>query len=318
MFFLTFGLLRIEQKLWMTLRCWNCRAPSPVSTLGNRKFRYPGANHLACVRLGKIDWRDRSVLFLSAFALAPILIFNQQVLTGRSLQPFHYEQFIADYMVLIAAFLLLGIVWRAMPRIVPTALTVATLSIALTIAVTATRKTHWSNASIDQKRAVALNIKEENNREIVFSSDPLLSTLIPTAATNPVLWSRYSYVFGNITPAARRQMYFKYLYYSGFDEAKLIQALQSEFTTRVEVFGAERSNPALSVKPQEIGAEEIGVAGREFSAYCAHFGKRESADPRLGYAIVFPNDDLTNLDRWYSRDQGRRVGDFIIYRLTPK
>jgi len=208
--------------------------------------------------------------------------------------------------------------WRAMPRIVPTTLTVASLSIVLAISVSATHATHWSNASIDQKRAVALSIKEENNREIVFSSDPLLSTLIPTEAANPVLWSRYSSVFGNITPATRRQMYFKYLYYSGFDEAKLTQALQSDFTTRVEVFGAERSNPALSVKPQEIEAEEIAAAGREFSAYCALFGQSEAADPRLGYAIVYPNDDLTNLDRWYSRDQGRRVGEIIIYRLTPK
>jgi hypothetical protein len=234
------------------------------------------------------------------------------------LQPFHYQQFIADYMILIAAFLLLGIAWRAMPRIVPVTLTVASLSIALTLAISATHLTHWSNASIDQKRAVALNIKNEHNREIVFSSDPLLSTLIPTEAANPVLWSRYNYVFGNITPAARRQLFFKYLYYSGFDETKLIQALQSDFTTRVEVFGAERSNPALSIKPQEIGAEEIAATGREFSAYCALFGKREASDPRLGYAIVFPNNDLTNLDRWYSRDQGRSVGDVIIYRLTPR
>ena len=321
------GSLGILPYVWLVSHRANTMDDAQVLELSRTPhlFRLPEIGSYAILALivwlarsGRIAWRDRSVLFLSAFALAPILILNQQVLTGRSLQPFHYQQFIADYMVLIAAFLLLGIAWRAMPRIVPTTLTVASLSIVLAISVSATHATHWSNASIDQKRAVALSIKEENNREIVFSSDPLLSTLIPTEAANPVLWSRYSSVFGNITPATRRQMYFKYLYYSGFDEAKLTQALQSDFTTRVEVFGAERSNPALSVKPQEIEAEEIAAAGREFSEYCALFGKLQAANPRLGYAIVFPNDDLTNLDRWYSRDQGRRVGDIIIYRLTPK
>ena len=28
--------------------------------------------------------------------------------------------------------------------------------------------------------------------------------------------------------------------------------------------------------------------------------------------------DLTNLDRWYARDEGQRVGRYLLYRLTAR
>jgi hypothetical protein len=44
---------------------------------------------LALLKRRVIDWRDPKILFLLSFALAPFLVFNHQVLTGRSLQPLH-------------------------------------------------------------------------------------------------------------------------------------------------------------------------------------------------------------------------------------
>ncbi|HEY1402621.1 MAG TPA: hypothetical protein VGB05_00695, partial [Pyrinomonadaceae bacterium] len=53
-------------------------------------------------RRGWLAWRDRRVLLSASFALTPFAVFNQQLLTGRSLQPIHYEQFIANYVSLLA------------------------------------------------------------------------------------------------------------------------------------------------------------------------------------------------------------------------
>src|SRR5712671_7610801 len=39
---------------------------------------------------GKVNWRTPETLFAASFALMPFVVFNQQVITGRSLQPFHY------------------------------------------------------------------------------------------------------------------------------------------------------------------------------------------------------------------------------------
>ena len=39
---------------------------------------------------GKISGRDPEILFAASFALGPFVVFNQQIVTGFSLQPFHY------------------------------------------------------------------------------------------------------------------------------------------------------------------------------------------------------------------------------------
>jgi len=265
---------------------------------------------------GRIAGREPGVLFAASFALAPFLIFNQHVVTGRSLQPFHYEQFIADYMVVLATFLLVGMAWRKMPRLVPVGLAFGGLSIGLVFAVSASRVTLQSNILIDEARSVALHLKKENTGGLVFTSNTLLTSLIPTEARNPVLWARYSYVFGDITPTERKKSFYQHLYYSGFDEARLVAALQTDFTTRVEFFGAERANPLLTSQYQPITMQEVNAAAREYVAFGESFDRSKASNPILFYAIVSARDNLSNLDRWYRRDAGAGMGEFIIYRLS--
>ncbi|HEY6805530.1 MAG TPA: hypothetical protein VI306_18275 [Pyrinomonadaceae bacterium] len=266
----------------------------------------------------KLEWREPRVLFVISLALAPFVIFNHQILTGRSLQPFHYTQFIANYMVTLAVFLLSGILWPKLPRYVSAAVVIVSLTITLALSMQVARTRLFENVLADQKRAVALRIRDENNDRVVFASDAFMTMLIPTEARNPMLWSRYSYIFGNITAAERKTLFFKYLYYSGFDEAKFMQAMQYDFTSRVEIFGAERTNPSLTLNHQEISPEEMRQAYQEYTNYCARFSRTDAANPSLGYAIVLSNVDLNNLNRWYTHDAGERVGDFIIYKVALK
>ena len=62
---------------------------------------------------GKINWRAPEILFATSFALVPFAVFNQQLITGRSLQPFHYESFIANYVTLIGAFIIIVAICRS-------------------------------------------------------------------------------------------------------------------------------------------------------------------------------------------------------------
>ena len=55
-------------------------------------------------------------IFTLSFALLPFLVFNQQILTGRSVQPFHYEVFIANYAVLVGLLMFAHLLRPAMPR----------------------------------------------------------------------------------------------------------------------------------------------------------------------------------------------------------
>jgi len=63
-------------------------------------------------RRGLVSWRDRAVLYTAALAASVVVVFNQQIVTGRSLQPMHYEQYVSNYLALVAAALACGLLWR--------------------------------------------------------------------------------------------------------------------------------------------------------------------------------------------------------------
>src|SRR5258705_5447041 len=60
----------------------------------------------------RIQWASPKTLFATSFALTPFIVFNQQVITGHSLQPFHYESFIANYLALVGLFVASVIIWH--------------------------------------------------------------------------------------------------------------------------------------------------------------------------------------------------------------
>lgn len=59
-----------------------------------------------------LNLRSPAVLFNAALALTVLVVFNQQLITGRSLQPMHYEQYIGNYVALLAATLAGGLLWQ--------------------------------------------------------------------------------------------------------------------------------------------------------------------------------------------------------------
>jgi hypothetical protein len=94
--------------------------------------------------------------------------------------------------------------------------------------------------------------------------------------------------------------------------------IRLEFTPQWEVFGAERVNPILTATPEPITQAEFENAAHEYKTFIASFNSDLATNPLLSYAIVSPGDDLSNLDRWYERDSGERVGEFLIYHLRIK
>ena len=57
--------------------------------------------------------RDARLILAASFALTPAAVFNQQVATGLSLQPIHYELFVANYFALVALVLTAAVLWHA-------------------------------------------------------------------------------------------------------------------------------------------------------------------------------------------------------------
>ena len=65
------------------------------------------------MRLFKL--RDSRTLFAASLALVQIAVFNQQIVTGASLQPIHYQVFIGNYMAALAVVVTLGMFWQKVP-----------------------------------------------------------------------------------------------------------------------------------------------------------------------------------------------------------
>ncbi len=121
------------------------------------------------------------------------------------------------------------------------------------------------------------------------------------------------WAFSNVDAMGQKRRFYQQLYYSGFDETQLAQALQVDFTARWEMFGAERANLVLARTAQPVTEEDIKNAAEEYGAFVSSFDSSVAADPLLSYAVVSANDDLTNLDRGYDRELVEKVDDLIIY-----
>ena len=261
---------------------------------------------------------DPTILFTASFALAPFLLFNQQILTGWSLQPFHYEEFAANYWVVVAAILAITLLPRNVPRRIFIYMVIAGLCVALMLSTLMVLVMERSNIRFDQLRPVPRRVSHEKINGVVFASDGFLTQTIPTASHQPVLWARYLYTFSIVDSAEQKRRFYQYLYYSGFNESLFANMLRNDVTAQWEVFGPKRVNPMLSGDHNPITHEEIEIATTEYRQFMESFDSELGTTPLLGYAVVSPSDNLSNLDRWYDRIGSQRLGDFVIYSLKSK
>jgi len=105
------------------------------------------------------------------------------------------------------------------------------------------------------------------------------------------------------------------------EENRLTKDLREPMSTvAAAAFGHERVIPDLAVKPKPITDEEIANQVAEYKRFYSSFSRDQAAQHILSYVIVPAEEgpDLTNLDRWYLRDQGERVGGYILYRVQLK
>lgn len=292
------------------------------------------------VRRGAIRWRDRVVLFTASLALVPFAVFNQQIITGRSLQPFHYEQFIVTHVVLLSLVLAAWLVWRgrageeagASGRRIPALVLLIVVLVAFGWGVVearvATGILRDYNVLRDDAMPVARRLAElardsearapGRERERVLSTHVVHADNLPTLAPQSVLWALHMRVFSGVTLAENKERFYQQLYYSGIGERRFLEAMSEySFEYRIGLFGQERINRTLTADLKPITAEEIRYELGLYLDYVASFDRERAARWPLSYVIAWGADhpDFANLDRWYERDEGERIGNFILYRV---
>jgi hypothetical protein len=282
----------------------------------------------------RVELRSRVTIFAASFALLPLVVFNQQVLTGRSLQPLHYDLFIAKHAALIALLLTVALIHRGrtmsarrIPAQVLCWIAVASVGWGWIEATVATRRYLPVNISLDRSRPAALRLAglaraEGLSRPVALSTDLVLADSLPAQTRLAVLWAPHLQVFSGADAAEHRERVYQYLYYTGVsyepgDEYAFerLDAHRRYFINSLVGWG--RSDAAWNVSWRPITPADVEAELRGYREYAAAFNHDRAASPLLSYLVLpaWQRPDLSNLERWYERDSGEQAGDYIIYRL---
>jgi hypothetical protein len=290
------------------------------------------------VKRKRLEWRDRRTLFATAFALTPLVVFNQQIITGRSLQPIHYEVFIVNYVAAFAVVLTTALLWRTVSAPEKRKLTSKLLlSVALLSfgwgAVEADITMHViddQNIIRDEAAPVGHRLRElaretaQNGGDlhaVVYTPNLIAGDDLPTLAPESLLWSRHLHIFSGTTWEESKERFYQQLYYANLDARWLESELEDgNHVIVIALFGWGRNQDRLTVNATPLTDAEIADEVNRYSQYIATFDRERAAHPLLSYIVTDANSsfDFSKLDRWYERDAGEHVGKFMLYRLKLK
>jgi hypothetical protein len=303
----------------------------------------------------KFDTRDTTFLFAASFALTPFVVFNQQLLTGRSLQPVHYADYVLNYLALVALTLAAALFVRrrdesdtmlrsrtpTLPRRFPAhalllCVALAAYGWAAFELVATTRRFAPVNRARDEQVRVAARLAElarsgatppahadggtpeRGARPVVLATSFMLADNLPSGAPQlAVLWSPHMHVYSGLTADEHRRRIYQFFYYTGVAPENFRAYLDANPLFVYMLFGAERVLPRLTTEHTPLTAAEVDDAARAYAAYVAAFTREQAAQPALSYVVASPErpHDLSALDRWYERDAGERVGAYTIQRV---
>jgi hypothetical protein len=288
------------------------------------------------VRRRKIELNNTHLIFSASLALLPVAVFNQQVITGWVMQPYHYETFILNYAVLVGVVIavallqkpvsrrlligvaILSVVWGAIEMGLPARLTFVPLAINNERMIPVLLR-------LDELSKVDGTFADSPNKPspLVFSPYIAVNSWLPTWTSQGTLLDIGGLDLGHVSPAERKEFLYMHLYYSRVDGSALRKPFEGTARdvglkyARAAIFGHERIIPGLNLHFEPIKEEEIEQAIRDYQNYIDSFSREEAVKRPLAYAVLLAEDkfDFTNVDRWYERDPGERVGDYVLYRL---
>lgn len=277
---------------------------------------------------------DKAVLFVASLALVPFAVFNQQILTGRSLQPIHYQIFIVNYVALFALCLALFLVCREntdkfkrFGNLIFPLIALAAGGWGAVEAVYTTEPVREANLIRDDARIVGERLRElaatelfdENgNRKTVLAINIVQGDDLPTVAPQAVLWARHGHVFTGESAAQNKLRFYHYLHFAGADEAILrSNLLNDEVITTIALFGWDRLTGRLSNAARPLTVQEINRETDNFRAFRHKFDRAEAARLPLSYLVIddSANFNFAEIDRWYERGGGEDCGKYLLFRL---
>ncbi len=289
---------------------------------------------IAGLLMKRIELKDRAVIFAASFALTVILVFNQQIITGRSLQPIHYQVFIGNYVAALALIVTIGILLRkvllnnsAVTKIVISLFTVLAVVWGFVECHYTVRVLDEPNIARDKGMPLAKRLEElakddpNPHQTTILSLSIVQSDDSPTVAPQNVLWARHQHVFAGLSWEESKERYYQYLYYENVEAESLAYRMKNgDFFSMIALFGWGRHTDRLSSEAKPLTYGEIDEEARRYGEYRKNFSLQQATNPLISYVVVAHDwkGSLENVDRWYERDNGENLGEYILYRVKLK
>ncbi|MEO6589172.1 MAG: hypothetical protein ABIP06_07680 [Pyrinomonadaceae bacterium] len=280
---------------------------------------------------------ERKAYFSAAFAFAPLLVFNQQVLTGKSLQPFHYEFYVINYVVLLAIVLVAAVFWKKLfgkIKVLSIILLLFFSVVSVIWGYVEARETtvFWDDVNVRRDEAMPVNLRlkelaqgsiETAKRQTTLNLEPLQADGQPTVAPQAVVWARHQHVFSGLKDwEENKRRYYQLLYYSDLDAEYLRKSLTGcrNIEACMALFGWDRFNAKLSANARPLTLPEVEEEVKNYEKFSSNFNLADAVNPEISYVVVYAEagDELKNLDLWYQRDSGEYLGKYVIYKTTFK
>jgi hypothetical protein len=282
----------------------------------------------------RIDWRDRRVIFASSFAALPFVVLNQQLITGRVMQPIHYKGFITGYSVLIAIVVTMALPWRirrdqcwVISKRVVLWLALAALDWGMIEAHQAARRGLQANnqAAEEMVAFTRLNKQSETANDtaggVVLFNDLSMADAGPAVILHPVLWAPHMVVYSGSSAHESKERLYRHLYYTGVGVRELEDYFYGRniyYGVAVGIFGFDRLVDGLNPNARPVSAQEIRYELAQYQQYISTFDETRAKQPLVSYLVAKTSDhsDLSNFDRWYERESCEVVGAFNVCRVS--
>jgi hypothetical protein len=282
----------------------------------------------------RIDWRDRRVIFAASFAALPFVVLNQQLITGRVMQPIHYKGFVTGYSVLIAIVLTMALPWRirkdqcwSISKRVVLWVALAALDWGMIETHQAAKRSFQANNQAAEEMVAFSRLNERTeigsniDRGVVLFNDLSMADAGPAATPHAVLWAPHMVVYSGTSATESKERLYRHLYYTGVGVKELEDYFYGRniyYGVAVGIFGFDRLVDGLNPNARPVSAKEIRNELAQYQQYISSFNATQAAHPVVSYLVTKSDDhaSLSNFDRWYERESCEVAGAFTLCRVS--
>jgi hypothetical protein len=289
---------------------------------------------IAGIVFKQISFLERETLFAISLALVPLVVFNQQIVTGRSLQPIHYQVFIGNYVAALSLVVAVGILLKKTELFNRSSAKILIVFVTVSAVVWGFVECHYTvrvlddaNIERDKGMDIARRLNElyaangETHKTVIMPFSMLQGDDLPTISPQSVLWARHQHVFAGVTWQENKERYYQYLYFQEIDEKNLADSMKNgDFVSVIALFGWGRHTDRLNSAYKPLTFGEIDQEARNYGEYIKNFNPRNSPDTILSY-ITIPSDlqaDFANIDKFYDRELIESFPSYTLYRVSLK